>query len=506
MVAPLSEFARTYYPGKDIASDGDPIVENIADAGGSITTLVDAAITEADGYYEGAIIYFSGDTTTVALQGHFAHVKTWTFSSNTFTFAKDLPAIPVAGDTFNIIFGGNKRSSQETFGLLAGGVQPELTGVVGANITGLTITKLSGKLGEETLTVDWDDTADEIAIKIGAEVLGAPYTVTGDDTDVYVYANDGQSFMRFDVVEASLPVGDEVDTHTLTRPDQTLTPDYEGYETLSANNGKTRYRLEVIKNDDPSNAMTALEVFTGKPAGAATVLSSGQSISLAESTFDVDDATGWPTKAFWVELDDGVNTDFRYIKSRSGNTLTALLVDWMLVPFDQGQQEPTINSIAFDTTTGSTGIVDQVIVTSGTFGGSDAAGFLLLKLVDGPFNNNDEIELDSDPLGAIVDGSGVFGLRGATAISFTAGDAIEPMGDIDIGLETPAGGDTYDDPADEITNPAGVTFSKADAIGLALTIGALAIAAQHGVWRREWIMNEAEARADINADTNYNWS
>ncbi len=505
MTTPLSEFAKTYLPGKDIASDGDPIVENIADAGGSITTLVDAAITGADARYDGAIIYFSGDTTTAALQGHFAHVRTWLNSTKTFTFAKDLPAIPVAGDTYQILFGGLKRSSQEAFGLLGGNVQPELAGIVGSNITGLTLIKFAGKLGEGTLTIEWTQATSEIEIKMDAEPLGAPYVVSGDATDQYVYADDGQSFVKFDVVQASLPGTDQTDTHTLVRPNQTLTPDYEGYETLSDNGGKTRYRLEVVRNEDGSNSMLSTTVRSSKPSGSDTTIDTGETIDLTKSTFDVVDATGWPTKAFWVLINDGFVEDCRYIIRRSGNTLTAQKVDWMVIPFDAGEEEPLLNEILDNDTSGATAVIDQVFVTSGSFVGNDAAGTLLVKKVVGTFSNNDVMSIGATQV-ALVDGTGTLGLRGFDAASHTAGTTVKLMGDIDLGLETPAGGDTYDNPDVETLNPDGVTFALADVVAKELGIGTLATNVQHGVWRREWIMDEAESREDIDADTVYSWS
>lgn len=509
MVAPLSEFVKSLLPGKDIANDGDPIVVNTSDGGGAIRTLIDAAITEADGFYDGALIYFAGDTTTVALRGVFEHVRTWLNSTKTFTFAKDLPAIPAAGDTYSIIFGGNKRSSQEAFGLLGGGVQPELAGIVGSNITGLTITKFAGKLGEGVLTIDWDDTADDLTIKIDSEPFGSPFNVVGDSTDTYIYADDGVSFIKCDIVNASLPASDQVDTHTLTRPNQTLTPDYEGYETLSDDGGKTRYRLEVLRNEDPVNAIVSSSVFTGKPVGASTFLAAASAdITLAQSNIEVDDATGWPTKAFWIFLDDTVSVvDCRYCLRRSGNFLTLAPVEWLTIPFDNGNNEPAYNAILDNDTSGGTAVIDQVFVTSGSFAGNDAAGTFLVKKVVGTWTNNDVLSVAATFI-ADISATTVFGLRGKDAVSWSqgGGEVISLMSDIDIGLEVPSGGDQYDDPSVETIAPVGVTFTLEDDSGSPLALGALAINAHVGIWRREWILDGSESRVDINLDTNFAWS
>lgn len=504
MVTPLTSTSRTYLPGKDIVNDGDPIVTNTADAGGSITELVDAAIVSADGAYDGAIIFFRGDTTTVALQGHFEHVRTWLNSTKTFTFAKDLPAIPVAGDTYSIIFGGNKRSDQQAFGLEGGGVQPELAGIVGTNVTGVTLTQFSGLLGEGVLTVDFTFATSQLKIKMDSDPFGLTFTVTGDANDQYLFADGGEAYLRFDVVQASLPGSDQSDTHTLTIPVQTLTPDYEGYETLSDDNGKTRYRLEVIQNDSGSDSMLTTKVFSSVFDTDTTTIDTGTATT-AKSTFDVQFGLTWPSKAFW--LYNVTKDDCRYVLLKSGVQITTQKVDWMEVGFDAAAVEAFQGDVLTDLTTGATGIIDQVFLDSGSYGGGDGAGTFLIKKVVGSFNNNDTLQVSAVTVG-LVDGSPALGLRGLTAQTWVATDTLQVMSEVDLGLETPTGGgsDTYQDPATETENPSGITFVRADSLSDALDIGTLVVGQQHGVWRREWIMEGAASRTGINPSTNYNYS
>ena len=148
--------------------------------------------------------------------------------------------------------------------------------------------------------------------------------------------------------------------------------------------------------------------------------------------------------------------------------------------------------------------MDQVEVTSGGWGTSDAAGTLLLKKVVGSFGDNNNLQVSAVTV-ATADGNSVLGLRGYTAVNWAAGNTIELMADVDIGFDKP-GALQYEDPAAETVAPPNVVFKDAATQTDAVDLGNLGPAKLHGVWRREWIMDEHQARAGINADTHYSWS
>jgi len=505
MGTPTADKLRVYFPSKYLSADGDPLTQFTAD-NGSLNTIIDAALIEADGYWDGAIGWFDGNTLTPELQGKFFHVKNFDDASDTLTLSRDLPGVPVAGDTFRLVLGGNWRSSQETFGMALGGVLPELSAVTGTNITGLTIKKASAKLGEGVLSVFYENATEEMFIKMDAQNFGIGLDVSADVTDGVIYAEDGQSWIQVDVVAASLPVGDQTDTFTMSYPETTLTPDYEGYETNNGIGGKTRYRLEAIKNADLSDTMVDLSVYISKPFGAPGTINTGESLGLTDDSIDVTDPSTWPTKGFWIK-NTTVNAgagDCRYVKYRSGDTLYALGVDWATLGFANGSVQINQGDAITDPISGATAIVDQVTLASGTWGGGDAAGTLLIKKVVGTFNDTNNIEVSATPV-ATSDGDSVLGLRGYTAVVWSQNDAIELMSDIDIGFDKP-GALQYENPASETIVPDGVIFTDGSNLQSSVSLSNLASDKLHGVWRREWILEGHQARDGITADTNYAWS
>ena len=142
-MTPTADKLRVYYPSKNLSSDGAALPLWTTTAGSELTKIVATSLSQADDYWAGAIGWFEGNTTTIALQGHFFHVKGFNNASRTLTLTQDLPAVPQSGDTFRLVLGGNYRSSTEVVGMLVGGALPEFKPVVGVQVTGVTIKKVS---------------------------------------------------------------------------------------------------------------------------------------------------------------------------------------------------------------------------------------------------------------------------------------------------------------------------------------------------------------------------
>jgi len=318
MATPTADKLKTYFPSRYIAADGNALTQYSVDSAAA-RTITDAALTESDDYWAGAIGWFDGDTLTLQLKGCFFHVRSFDATTDTLTLSRDLPAVPQAGDTFRLVIGCNRRSSQETFALMASGYQPELQPVALANITGVTVTKASGLLGEGDITLHYDATLDDLYFKKAGEEYGVGLNVSGDIIDGVIFAENAQSYLRVNVTAASLPVSDATEIVTLTCPEAVFTPDFEGYETADSVGGKVRYRLEVLRNNDPVDTMVDLSVYTAKPAGAATTITSSLSLTTSAGEFTIDNPANWPTNSFWVK--NTTRDDCRYIKYRSGATL-----------------------------------------------------------------------------------------------------------------------------------------------------------------------------------------
>lgn len=505
MATPTADKLKIYFPSKNLTADGQTLPILTVDSG-TVSTIVDAALTQADGYWEGAIGWFLGNTTTVALRGQFFHVRSFDAAGDTLTLSRELPAVPQAGDTYRIALGGNWRSSHETFGMLVGGQLPELATVSGVNITGLTITKASALLGEGTLSVEYTYASQILRIKMGTQDLGVGLDVSSDVSGGVIFAADGQAFIRVNVTVASLPTADATDTWTLTYPERTFSPDFEAYETAEGSGGRTRYRLECLKNDDSVDGMVDLTAYVDRPSGTASTIATGSSLGLVAGSFDVTDASDWPTRSFWVRNStaNGSAGDCRYVKYRSGNTLYCYGIDWAVLGFDQGTSALQQGDAVSGFSSGATAVVDQVLVTSGSWGGSDAAGILLLKMVTGNFMDNEKIVIGATQM-AMSDGASYAGLRGHQATTWSAADVVSVMADVDIAVALPSSGQ-FEDPSGETIAPDDVEFAYAEDTASAIPLGNLAPGAITGVWRREWIMDGHQSRAGIIGDTIYSWS
>jgi len=495
MGTPTAEKLKVCYASKQVAADSDPLPTYTADAACTRTVIKDAALVEANDYWNGAVGYCTGNV-TAGLAGEVFHVQD--FAGGELTLSKPTSVALAAGDTFKLILGGGFGSSQEVFGMAVGGVLPEVAAVVGTNVTGLTINKVSPRCGAGTLSLFFDQSESLLYAKMGAEAFGVGVTTAGNPTEAVVFTADASAWVRFTIVTASLPVGDQTDTFTTSFPTGTMTPDYEGYETAESANGKSRYRLEVARNvDGAAGVMVGLNVNIDKPTGTATTVAGGGSLGTGAGSLALTDASDWPTRGYWIR--NTTKTDCRPVNYRSGNTAVCMAVNWGTLGFDQGSVEIVVGATIEDATSGATAIVDQITVATGAWGTSDAAGSMILRAVDGTFGNNNVINVGATP-SAVCDGDSALGFRGMTAVAWAAADAIEIMSDADIGAGT-AVADEYESPTAETLAPDGVTFGTAQ-----IELGHLEDGAHAGVWRREVIPAGMQARAGVSDDTIYSWT
>jgi hypothetical protein len=93
--------------------------------------MVDAARTEAEGFWIGATIEFTSGT----LDGVQAPVLSFTASTDTFTFPYALPATPGTSHTYNIIRSGSSVADTRAFGGVV--ATPTVGGVPEVDITHL---------------------------------------------------------------------------------------------------------------------------------------------------------------------------------------------------------------------------------------------------------------------------------------------------------------------------------------------------------------------------------
>jgi hypothetical protein len=320
-------------------------------------------------------------------------------------------------------------------------------------------------------------------------------------SDGVVFAADEQAYIQIDVTNGSLPGTDQTDVLTITYPDQTLTPDYEGFETATGK--KIRYRAEVCKNTDAADTMISAGVYLARYTDTATAIATGESLTTSEDDCSMDDLSAFPSKSAFIY--NVTKNDCRYMKYRSGShAYFAAANDWSVLAFDAGVTEISVGDTVTGASSSATGVVASVQVNTGTWGSSNAAGFLILSDVTDNFSNDENIQV-STVTRAVANGADVKGIRGFTAVAWEAEDVIEILPEVDIGIDAPSTLE-FEDPSNESTAPAGVVFTAPDDSDGSLTMGDLASGEIYMVWRREWIMEAHRARANVNADTIYLWS
>ncbi|MCL2623409.1 MAG: hypothetical protein FWD31_07055, partial [Planctomycetaceae bacterium] len=458
---PTPDLLGLYYPSKELASPGNVLPDRIVGSGSTQLAIVTTSLAQATDYWNGAVGFFCGSS-TAALRGVTFHVRKWDKTSNRLAIAVPLPVSPVAGDQFKLFVGGKTASSQEVLAMKVSGKQPEVDTVSGTNITGVTIKKASAMLGEGTLSLAFNATTKALTLRMGTTGDYGPETIlTANATGLPVYNKDLAGFILVDVVFASLPVsGSQTDTFTLTTPKGNLIPNFEGFETNDGF-GRTRYHLVVAKNKATAtlDAMNCFSIWTGKPTGASTTQTSGNTAPsyVTPQTLNVINASTWPTRGFWVR--NKTKNDFRYVDYRSGNTLYMKAIDWGVYTFRTGRVAIAPGMMIGNSTSPTiTAIVDQVYVASGSWAGGDATGTLILKKYTGSsfFGSTSNLYLGSQ-IAVTGNGTSTRGFRGLQAQTWQSSDAIEPASDLDLGINLPASG-LFLDPPNENTAPEGVTF------------------------------------------------
>lgn len=510
MPTPTTDKLKTYYPSKQLIADGGALTEYVADSG-SLTTIVDAALTEADDFFNGGLVFFSGDTPTAALQGVFAHIKDFDAASDTITLAKSLPAAVATGDKYKVVIGGNYRSSTELMGCALDGIFPELKNVPGSNVTGVTIKYASPELkveffGPPSVALIWTQATSQLTVNTGGGP-GPAYTVVGDANDVLIF-DDLYGYIICDIVQASLPGVNASDVFTPSFNTQSFVPDIEGYESTSALKGKTRYRLQVVKNTDGVDQMTSAAVYMwDKTNGAATTILDAQSLGVTAGQIELGDASFLPTAGFW--LYNATKNDCRYITSRSGNFLECAAANqWTKFTCDANNTVEPLPGDVMTSASGGSGIIDVIILNSGTWAGGDANATIYLKNVTGTFQNLDQLQISAVNI-AIQAGGETVGLRDRTAVAWSDSDSVVWMPDVDIAVEAPSA-NQFSSPASETLYPSpSISFTSPGVIDANLAIGVggnMASNEIYGVWVREWIMDETVSTTNLRGDLVYEWA
>jgi len=506
MATPTPDQLGIFYTSKDLTTNGAVLPDRVIGTGATLTSLPIPTLGEATNFWNGAIGFFVGTSTTAALRGVTFHVKQWDNAGKRLALAQPLPIVPAAGDMVRLVQSGRTASNHEVLNMKVSSKQPEIESVIGTTVTGVAIKKASALLGEGTLTLTYTYNTRTLAIRMGSGNNGPEVTLTANATNLPIYNSDLSGYILVDVVYNSLATANRTDTFTLTMPKGNLIPNFEGYETNDGI-GRTRYHLVVAKNKATAaqDAMNAFSIWTGKPPGATSTTTANSSPSYtAPTSIVVSNASTWPTRGFWIR-NRAVNSgagDFRYVDYRSGNTLYIKAINWGWVNFNSGTIELK-PGMAIGGQYNESAVIDQVVLTSGTWASGTATGTLLLKKFTGDYANARQIHYEGVQA-AMSAGASVKGYRGLPTVSWASSQIVEPISDIDIGINLPSAG-FYKNPENENIAPEGVTFGLYPSQEECLITNSLLGGDSIGIWIRQTILDGTQARQNIEGDLSCSW-
>lgn len=306
-----------HYSGKDLGSDGATPPTYTADSG-TVSTFVDAALTEANDYWIGAKV----EWLTGPNAGLFSCVQDFDSATDTITLDESLPSAVAAGHTYKLYLGlGGYRSSVEVTHLVA---------AAPVNVTGVVIARVGGynDIGDGTLTYVFNGGGGARALRWTAPsgAIGPEVVVGGGNGDYVLKDTDISKWIEVTVTIAALPGSDQSDTIALTQPRHRVLGPLVGAENTA---GKTRYELIVPRNRHATNTLFAITAYlrTGKwidstgakqTAANTTVGAAGYANSGAV-TVPCADASTWPTRG---HVFNQTSAEILQYNSRSGNNLT----------------------------------------------------------------------------------------------------------------------------------------------------------------------------------------
>lgn len=307
---------RFHYSGKDLGSDGATPTTQTADSG-TVSTVVDAALTEANDYWNGAVI----EWLTGANAGLFSTVEDFDAATDTLTLEEDLAAAVAAGHTYRLYLQlGNYRSSVEIVGLKS---------TAPVNVTG-TVMKSVGMFqgpGSGTLEFIFNGGGAARALRWTApgDTAGSQVVVGGSNGDYVLESNDISKWVEVTVTIASLPGSDQSDALTLTAPRHRFIGPILGSENSA---GLTRYALMVARNRHATDSLFNLSAYLRKnvwmdSAGAqqtvtpSTVGGGGYAASGAVNV-TLADASTYPATG---HVKNATSGEIMQYNSRDGNVL-----------------------------------------------------------------------------------------------------------------------------------------------------------------------------------------
>jgi hypothetical protein len=303
------------YLHRKLAASGDNPTQYAASAG-TKRTAVSAALTEANDYWNGAIVRWDDGPNA----GLYSRVVDFDAASDTVTLANDLPSAVANGHHFTLFHCGKHISGQRIPGMVAA-APVNITGfsiVYAAMINGAGTGQLTYVYdGGDHPTLAWTPPGESIGATV---IIGG--TAEGDLVTLYGGGSSETQRSKYLVLQRTasvLPVTDQVDDVGLQYPTGTFLGVFTGLETEA---GTTTYRPIGIHNAG-EGVLGAVAAYCPSPwpTAASTTIAAGGSIGTGADVLDATSLANWGTSG-WVY--NATKDDVRYFFERSGNTCRVL--------------------------------------------------------------------------------------------------------------------------------------------------------------------------------------
>lgn len=296
------------YLHRKLAATGDTPTAYTADSG-STSSLVDAGLTDADDYWNRALLRWDSGPNA----GKWASGLDFVAATDTLTLEDILPHAIAAGHGFTLFQGGKHASSQRIEALAASALR---------NVTGLTVRTAGGLNGEGTGTLRFSIAKSTVTWQPPGEDEGAAVSVAGlalgETAAVYGGGTSDEQVSKFLVLERTadaLPAGDAADDVSLDLVPGSFLARVQGADAAA---GFTVYRPFALQNTG-AVAVNGVGAYCASPAPAAQATTLSVGIGTGTDTLTAASLVNWPVHG-WVY--NATKDDVRYYYDRSGNTAT----------------------------------------------------------------------------------------------------------------------------------------------------------------------------------------
>jgi hypothetical protein len=301
------------YLHRQLGGSKDSPAQYVA-SGGSVRSAVSAMFTEADDYWNGAILRWDSGPNG----GLYSPVGDFDADTNTLHFDEDLPYAVASGHSFTLLHGGMYASDVRI---------PGMKTSTPVNVTGFAITYAAMLNGEGTGTLAFKHhggSGQALTWTPPGETEGVEVDISGLATnDTTVITGGGASAeqrSKYLIVQRTadaLPTADAQDAVSLESPTGSFLATFTGTETQA---GTTIYRPVAIENTAPDKVY-AVKVYCDPPeldAADTTIAPGTGGIGIGVGVLTADDLTDWPAHGF---VYNATKNDLRYYFDRSGNTV-----------------------------------------------------------------------------------------------------------------------------------------------------------------------------------------